>query len=45
LPAPDYVVLTGNPVPAWKSITIAKWNTRRLAAEQLRARQKEADND
>jgi hypothetical protein len=39
LPTPDYVVLTGNPVPAWKSITIAKWNTARLQAGT-----KEADN-
>jgi len=33
LPAPDYVVLTGNPVPAWKAITIAKWNARRTASQ------------
>lgn len=39
LPTPDYVVLTGNPVPAWKAITIAKWNTARLQAAT-----KEADN-
>lgn len=45
LPAPDYVVLTGNPVPAWKSITIAKWNERRKKAEQLRARLKGADDE
>ena len=44
LPAPDYVVLTGNPVPAWKAITIAKWNARRIKSEALRARMKEADN-
>lgn len=25
MPAPDFIVLTGNPVPAWKRKTILDW--------------------
>lgn len=30
LPTPDYIVLTGNPVPAWRKETITAWNHERL---------------